>query len=110
MAFGTNGQPCWVEGRVTDTDGNPIAGTRIEVWEADDEGFYDVQYGDGRMAARAFLFSEDDGSYRFRDIKPTPYPIPTTGRSAQCCRPAAGHRRAPRTCTPWSRPRPSARS
>jgi hydroxyquinol 1,2-dioxygenase len=79
MAFGAQGQPCWVEGRVTDTDGNPVAGARIEVWEADEDGFYDVQYGDGRLAARAHLFSEEDGAYRFWGITPTPYPIPHDG-------------------------------
>lgn len=79
LAFGAAGQPCWVEGRVTDTEGNPIGGARIEVWEADEDGFYDVQYGDDRTAARGHLFSEEDGSYRFWAITPTPYPIPYDG-------------------------------
>ena len=79
MAFGAAGQPCWVEGTVTDTEGNAIPGARIEMWEADEDGFYDVQYGDGRTAARAHLFSEDDGSYRFWGVTPTPYPIPNDG-------------------------------
>lgn len=83
MAFGAAGQPCWVEGRVTDADGNPVAGARIEVWEADEDGFYDVQYGDGRTAARAHLFSEEDGTYRFWGITPTPYPIPYDGPVGQ---------------------------
>lgn len=79
MAFGASGQPCRVHGSVRDTDGNPIAGARIEVWEADGDGFYDVQYGDGRSAARAHLFSGDDGQYDFWAITPTPYPIPYDG-------------------------------
>jgi hydroxyquinol 1,2-dioxygenase len=73
------GQPCWVEGRVTDTEGNPVGGARIEVWEADDDGFYDVQYNDGRVAARAHLFSDADGNYSFWALTPTPYPIPYDG-------------------------------
>lgn len=73
------GQACWVEGRVTDTDGNPIGGARIEVWEADDDGFYDVQYNDGRSAARGHLFSDSDGYYSFWALTPTPYPIPHDG-------------------------------
>ncbi|GAA4099604.1 intradiol ring-cleavage dioxygenase [Nocardioides kongjuensis] len=73
------GEPCWVEGTVTDTDGRPVAGARIEVWEADDNGFYDVQYDDDRTAARAHLFSGQDGSYAFWAIRPTPYPIPDDG-------------------------------
>jgi hydroxyquinol 1,2-dioxygenase len=79
IALGAAGEPCWVEGTVRDTDDRPVAGARIEVWEADDDGFYDVQYGDDRTAARGHLFSGDDGSYRFWAITPTPYPIPHDG-------------------------------
>ncbi len=79
IAFGATGQPCWVEGTVLDTDGNPIGGARLEIWEADDDGFYDVQYGDGRTAGRAHLFSDSDGAFRFWAITPTPYPIPHDG-------------------------------
>ena len=73
------GQPCWVEGTVSDTEGNPIGGARIEVWEADDDGFYDVQYTDGRVAGRAHLYSDPDGNYSFWGLTPTPYPIPHDG-------------------------------
>jgi hydroxyquinol 1,2-dioxygenase len=65
LSFGASGEPCWVEGTVTDTEGKPLAGARIEVWEADEDGFYDVQYGDDRTAARAHLFSDDEGRFRF---------------------------------------------
>jgi hydroxyquinol 1,2-dioxygenase len=73
------GQPCWVEGTVRDTEGNAVADARIEVWEADEDGFYDVQYGDDRVAGRAHLFSDRDGSFRFWAVTPTPYPIPHDG-------------------------------
>jgi hydroxyquinol 1,2-dioxygenase len=79
IAGGATGQPCWVEGTVTDTSGRPVRGARIEVWEADEDGFYDVQYGDERTAGRAHLYSDDDGGYRFWGITPTPYPIPHDG-------------------------------
>jgi hydroxyquinol 1,2-dioxygenase len=79
MAFGAPGQPCWVEGTATDTDGEPVPGARIEVWEADADGLYDVQYDDGRSAARAHLFADDRGGYRFWALTPTPYPIPHDG-------------------------------
>jgi hydroxyquinol 1,2-dioxygenase len=59
------GQPCWVEGTVTDTEGNPLPGARLEVWECDEDGFYDVQYPDDRLAARGHLFTDDEGRYRF---------------------------------------------
>ncbi len=79
LAAGASGQPCWVEGTVTDAGGTPVPDARIEVWEADDDGFYDVQYGDDRVAARGHLHSDADGGYRFWAIVPTPYPIPHDG-------------------------------
>jgi hydroxyquinol 1,2-dioxygenase len=79
IAGGAPGTPCWVEGTVTDTADRPVPNARIEVWEADDDGFYDVQYGDDRVAARGRLHTGADGSFRFWAITPTPYPIPHDG-------------------------------
>lgn len=83
LAGGAVGEPCWVEGTVTDTDGNPLPGARIEVWEADEDGFYDVQYSDGRTAARAHLYTDENGRYSFWGLTPTPYPIPHDGPVGQ---------------------------
>ena len=79
IAAGAAGQPCWVEGTVADTHGKPVPDALIEVWEADDDGFYDVQYDDGRVSARGHVRSDDDGRYRFWAVTPTPYPIPHDG-------------------------------
>jgi hydroxyquinol 1,2-dioxygenase len=83
MAFGAAGQPCWVEGSVKDHQGKPLADALIEVWEADEDGMYDVQYADGRTSARAHLYTDDEGSYRFWGITPTPYPVPHDGPVGQ---------------------------
>lgn len=79
VAAGAAGEPCWVEGTVCDTDGAPLAGARVEVWEADADGFYDVQYADDRTAARGHLFTDEEGRYSFWGLTPTPYPIPHDG-------------------------------
>ncbi|WP_406025240.1 hydroxyquinol 1,2-dioxygenase [Nocardioides sp. NBC_00850] len=79
MAFGAPGEPCWVTGTVTGTDGKPLVGARIEVWEADEDGLYDVQRDAGARAARAHLFTDTEGGYRFWGLTPTPYPIPDDG-------------------------------
>ncbi|WP_211879955.1 dioxygenase family protein [Pseudarthrobacter albicanus] len=79
IAGGAAGRPCWVEGTVTDTEGRPVPGARIEVWEADEDGFYDVQYTDQRVAGRAHLFADENGKYSFWGLTPTPYPIPHDG-------------------------------
>jgi hydroxyquinol 1,2-dioxygenase len=79
IAQGASGEPCWVEGRVTDNAGRPIGRAELEVWEADDDGFYDVQYGDGRTAGRARMTTDPDGRYGFWSVKPSAYPIPADG-------------------------------
>jgi hydroxyquinol 1,2-dioxygenase len=79
IAGEARGEPCWVEGTVTDTDGRPVPGARLDVWEADADGFYDVQYDDDRVAGRAYLFADDNGRYAFWGLTPTPYPIPHDG-------------------------------
>ena len=79
MAEGVPGRPCHVAGRVTSTTGAPIAGARVEVWGADDDGFYDVQYEGDLVRARAHLYTDGDGRYDFWTVQPAAYPIPHDG-------------------------------
>jgi protocatechuate 3,4-dioxygenase beta subunit len=37
------GSYMWVEGRILDTKGNPIANAQIDTWETDENGLYDTQ-------------------------------------------------------------------
>lgn len=80
VANGAVGEPCQVHGRVLSLDGQPLAGAAVEVWQADAEGKYDVQYeGLDRAQARGVLTSDADGRFEFRTIVAEPYPIPTDG-------------------------------
>jgi maleylacetate reductase len=79
IAGEAKGQPCYVSGAVRGTGGEPVPGARIEVWESDEDGFYDVQYPDGRIGGRGWLRSAPDGEYRFWSVRPAPYPIPDDG-------------------------------
>ncbi|HTZ45876.1 MAG TPA: dioxygenase [Jatrophihabitans sp.] len=79
LARGAPGEPCWVTGSVRDEAGNPVPGALLEVWEADEDGRYDVQYDDRRLAARGRLTAGPDGEFRFWALTPTPYPIPDDG-------------------------------
>ncbi|KTS09078.1 dioxygenase [Microbacterium testaceum] len=79
LSGGAPGEPAWVEGSVRDVEGTPIPGARIEVWEADEDGLYDVQHDDFEVYGRAHLFSDSEGDYRFWGLFPTPYPIPDDG-------------------------------
>jgi protocatechuate 3,4-dioxygenase beta subunit len=79
VAGEAHGEPCWVTGSVRDTAGNPLPAADLEVWETDEDGFYDVQYSDDRIAGRARLVADSDGTFRFWGLTPTPYPIPHDG-------------------------------
>jgi hydroxyquinol 1,2-dioxygenase len=80
IARGFSGEPCHMAGRVVDVDGTPVAGARVEVWQADDDGFYDVQYADlDEPRGRGHLFTGDDGRFWFWSVKPEAYPIPADG-------------------------------
>ncbi|MGW3960657.1 dioxygenase family protein [Amycolatopsis sp. NPDC005003] len=86
IAHGAAGLPCYVSGQVRDTDGHPIAGARIDVWEADEDGFYDVQYSDDRSVGRGRLRAGADGGYWFWSVLPAPYPIPHDGPAGDLLR------------------------
>ena len=79
IARGASGQPCWVEGTVTDTEGSPVPHARLDVWEADDDGMYDVQRDGDAQQGRAHQFTDGEGRYGFWCLTPTPYPIPDDG-------------------------------
>ena len=75
------GEPMLVHGRILDTDGNPVAGAKIDVWQANDEGFYDVQQKGIQpdFNLRGVFRTGADGRYHFRGVKPKFYPIPDDG-------------------------------
>lgn len=80
VSNGAKGAPCWVEGRILGMEGEPIPNATINVWQADDDGLYDVQYEDlGHSQARGILKSDAQGRYYFKTIVAEPYPIPTDG-------------------------------
>jgi catechol 1,2-dioxygenase len=76
-----------MSGRVLDPDGEPVAGARIDIWQADQAGLYDVQ-DDGMRPGdlRALLTTGPDGRYWFRTVKPCSYPVPTDGPGGQWLR------------------------
>jgi len=81
ISGGAPGEPMDVDIVVTSTDDTPIAGAEVDVWQADEDGLYDVQIeslGSTRRA-RAVMKTDSEGRLRFRTIVPSAYPIPTDG-------------------------------
>ena len=73
----SRGQPAWVEGVVTDLQGQPVAGAQVEIWQCDEAGHYHHP-GDGGRADPSFqgfgrVSVGSDGRYRFRTIRPVAY-------------------------------------
>jgi len=83
ISNGAKGPPCFVSGRVRAIDGTPIPGAVINVWQSDQEGYYDVQRpdaeGEHEHRARAQLRSDAEGRFHFRSILAHCYPIPHDG-------------------------------
>jgi protocatechuate 3,4-dioxygenase beta subunit len=75
------GEPMLITGRVTDTGGKPIEGATLDVWQANEDGFYDVQQKGIQpdMNLRGIFTTDADGRYWFRSAKPRFYPIPDDG-------------------------------
>ncbi|MEV0932451.1 intradiol ring-cleavage dioxygenase [Streptomyces phaeochromogenes] len=76
-----SGEPCVVSGRVLSQDGTPLPGAVLDVWQADTDGFYDVQQPDLQPPGngRGLFTADAAGRFWFRTCVPSPYPIPTDG-------------------------------
>ena len=75
------GEPCVVSGRIVSDDGTPLPGALLDVWQADGNGFYDVQQPDVQPPGngRGLFTADAEGRFWFRTCVPSPYPIPTDG-------------------------------
>jgi protocatechuate 3,4-dioxygenase beta subunit len=66
-------------GRILDLDGKPLRGVTIEIWQVDNNGRY-IHSGDAgasndpNFQGFGRFETGESGQYRFRTIKPVPYP------------------------------------
>ncbi len=92
VANGAKGQPCQVQGSVKGVQGEAVAHARIEVWQSDEKGLYDVQYADrSQHQARGILTADAQGRFHFQSILAMPYPIPHDGPVGQLLEATARH-------------------
>ena len=81
IALDGKGEPCLVTGQVTGPDGEPLAGALVDVWQANADGFYDVQQPgvQPERNLRGLFTTDTEGRFWFRTIVPRYYPIPDDG-------------------------------
>lgn len=78
IAPNTEGEPLYASGVIRSTHGAPLANARVEVWQCNKDGFYDVQLSP-ILNLRASFQTDAQGRFAFWSILPTSYPIPYDG-------------------------------
>lgn len=74
------GLPLLVSGTVRGTDGTPLPGAMVEIWQASPVGLYDNQDpNQPDRNLRGCFHTDENGNYHFRTVRPAGYPVPTDG-------------------------------
>ena len=69
-----------IYGRVENSAGEALPNASVEIWQPDDEGWYDLQKLDpSEMDLRGRFYTDDNGCFHLRTIAPTGYMIPMDG-------------------------------
>ena len=85
------GTPLVWSGKITSTDGSPLAG-KVELWHADADGYYS-QFAPGipEWNLRGTVSTGPDGEFTITTIQPAPYQIPTDGSCGKLISAAGWH-------------------
>jgi protocatechuate 3,4-dioxygenase, beta subunit len=74
------GERITVSGRILDTEGKPLRGTLVEIWQANAAGRYRHKWDrwpaelDPNFSGAGRCLTDHEGRYSFTTIKPGPYP------------------------------------
>ncbi|AEQ50143.1 intradiol ring-cleavage dioxygenase [Pelagibacterium halotolerans] len=79
ISGGEHGTPLYVTATITAPDGTPLVGAHADVWQSDEDGFYDVQKPGDDPNLRARFITDQSGRISFWTIVPKFYPIPADG-------------------------------
>jgi hydroxyquinol 1,2-dioxygenase len=86
------GEPVVVTGQVLSTDGTPIPGALLDIWETDENGLYEQQDPEQPdMNLRGKFRADHEGRYCFVGIKPVSYAVPDDGPVGQLLRSLGRH-------------------
>ncbi|HXF01760.1 MAG TPA: catechol 1,2-dioxygenase [Arthrobacter sp.] len=86
------GTPLLFQGQVRSTDGSPLPNAKIELWHADEEGYYS-QFAPGipEWNLRGSFIADAQGNFHIDTMQPAPYQIPTDGACGQLIAAAGWH-------------------
>lgn len=92
MRENEGGKPLTWTGKVTSTNGSPLSDAKVELWHADDDGFYS-QFAPGlpEWNLRGTFPVSEDGSFQITTVQPAPYQIPTDGACGKLIAAAGWH-------------------
>lgn len=100
MTSDPEGEPMLAVCTILDPAGNPVPGVKVDIWETDSSGHYDVQHAERNgPSERCVMESDERGRFWFKGLKPVSYPIPHDGPvggllerlGRHCWRPAHVH-------------------
>ena len=85
-------QRCSSRARSVRTDGSPLTNAKVELWHADEEGFYS-QFAPGipEWNLRGTFIADEEGNFQINTMQPAPYQIPTDGACGQLIAAAGWH-------------------
>lgn len=85
-------QPLFFQGQVTDVDGKGLGGATIELWHADEDGYYS-QFAPGipDWNLRGTIITDEEGRYNIKTLQPAPYQIPADGPTGWFIESYGGH-------------------
>lgn len=89
---GEKGTPLIFAGQVRDIDGTPLAGAEVDIWHADDDGYYSgfaPHVPEGNL--RGVVVTGQDGRFEIDTVVPAPYQIPHDGPTGKLIEAAGWH-------------------
>jgi hydroxyquinol 1,2-dioxygenase len=92
----TPGAALFVDAWFRDTNGKPIKGAEVDIWQSSPEGFYENQDPvQANMNLRGKFTTDGNGRISFRSVKPAGYPIPIDGPVGELLRAQGRHNMRP---------------
>jgi catechol 1,2-dioxygenase len=96
----TPGDALFVNAKVIDRKGDPVADAEVDVWHASPVGLYENQVPvQAEMNLRGKLTTDAEGRFWFRSVMMVGYPIPTDGVVGRLLKAQNRHPFRPPTCT-----------